>query len=161
MAMLLMSQASAQSMRKLPSITVKAANGKTVDIATLTNDGKPMVVFAWEITCQPCIAAFNAIAPQYKNWQEETGVKIVAISIDDNRSAARVFPMARSKGWGFDVYLDPNQAFKRAMNVPFCPYVYVLDSDGAIVWQKGGYTAGDENIIYEMVNKVAQGKTIE
>ena len=147
--------------RTLPSVEVKSLDSKSVDISTISNDGKPMIVFAWEVICQPCINEFNAIAPLYEAWKAETGVKIVAVSVDDNRSSTRVRPLVRTKGWPFDVYLDPNQAFKRAMNVPLCPYVFVLNGKGEVVWQKGGYSPGDEAIIYDVVKKVAKGETIE
>ncbi len=149
-----------KAQRTLPSVEVKNMNGKTVNLATLKNDGKPMVVFAWEITCQPCISEFNAIAKVYDEWKKETGVKIIAVSIDDSRSSARVNPLVKSKGWDFEVYLDPNQAFKRAMNITYCPYVFVLDGKGEVVWQKGGYTPGDDLVIYDIVQKTAKGEKI-
>lgn len=147
-----------KAQRTLPSVEVKNMNGKTVNLAALKNDGKPMVVFAWEITCQPCISEFNAIAKVYDGWKKETGAKIIAVSIDDSRSSVRVTPLVKSKGWNFEVYLDPNQAFKRAMNISYCPYVFVLDSKGEVVWQKGGYSPGDENIIYDIVQKTSKGE---
>ena len=147
--------------RTIPSVEVKMLNGKTIDISTIKNDGKPMILFAWEIICQPCITEFNAISRLYDNWRKETGVKIIAVSVDDNRSASRVNPLVRSKGWEFDVYLDPNQAFKRAMNVTYCPYAYILNGNGEVVWQKGSYTPGDENIIFGIVQKIAKGEKID
>ena len=147
--------------RWLPAVEVKTLEGRTVDISQVSNQGKPMVVIAWEITCQPCIKEFNAIAPLYESWQKETGVKIVAVSTDDNRSSPRVKPMVRSKGWPFEVYLDPNQAFKRAMNIPVCPYAFVLNGAGEVVWQKSGYNPGDEYTIYEVVKKTAAGQAVE
>ncbi len=151
----------AQTQRQLPSVEVKMLNGKTIDVSTINNDGKPMIVFAWEVTCQPCIAEFNAISRQYSDWKKETGVKIVAISVDDSRSSPRVNPLVRSKGWDFEVYLDPNQAFKRAMNVSYCPYAFILNGKGEVVWQKGGYTPGDETIIFDIVQKTAKGEKID
>lgn len=151
----------AQTQRQLPSVEVKMLNGKTIDLSTINNDGKPMIVFAWEVTCLPCIAEFNAISRQYADWKKETGVKIVAVSVDDSRSSPRVNPLVRSKGWDFEVYLDPNQAFKRAMSVSYCPYAFVLNGKGEVVWQKGGYTPGDETIIFEIVQKTAKGEKID
>jgi cytochrome c biogenesis protein CcmG/thiol:disulfide interchange protein DsbE len=147
--------------RKLPSTEVKALNGKRVDVSTLTNHGKPTIVLVWEITCAPCLTEFNSIARVYSDWQKETGVKIIAISVDDNRSSPRVAPMARSKGWAWDTYLDVNQDFKRAMNVPLCPFAFVLDAKGDVVWQKGGYVPGDEIVLYDVVKKVAAGQSPE
>lgn len=118
--------------RTLPSVELKSINGKSVNLATIKNDGKPMVVIAWEITCQPCISEFNAISKVYADWKKETGVKIIAVSIDDSRSSVRVTPMVKSKGWDFEVYIDPAQTFKRAMNITYCPYAFILN--GNVKW---------------------------
>lgn len=147
--------------RTLPQVDVRQLNGKTTDLSTISNDGNPIILFAWEVICPPCIVEFNNIAKVYPQWKEETGVKIVAVSVDDNRSSPRVKPLVTSRGWGFDVYLDPNQAFKRAMNVPFCPFVFVLNGKGEVVWSKGSYSPGDEDIIYGIVQKVSRGEPVE
>ena len=39
----------------------------------------------------------NAISEVYDDWQEETGVKVIAVSIDDSRNAAKVGPFANGK----------------------------------------------------------------
>lgn len=148
-----------QNDRSLPSVDLKSLNGKTVNLATVSNDGKPMILIAWEVTCQPAIAAFKNIAPLCPAWQAETGVKIVAISVDDSRSSSRVAPLVRSKGWPFEVYLDPNQSVRRAMNIPACPQAYVIDGNGEIVWQKSGYAPGDELVMYDAVKKAVADLT--
>ncbi len=147
-------------LRKLPSVEVRSLTGGKVNVSTITNEGKPMIVFAWEATCRPCLTEFNAISREYSKWREATGVKIVAISVDESRNASLVQMLYTSKGWEFDVYLDPTQSFKRAMSVPFCPYVFVLNGSGEVVWQKGGYSPGDEKIIYDIVVKVSKGEPI-
>lgn len=147
--------------RKLPSIEVRNLNGSSVNLSTITNNGKPMIIFAWEVTCKPCIAEFDAIAKKYKKWKDETGVKVVAVSVDEARNTSLVRTQCISKGWEYEVYLDPNQSFKRAMGVQFCPYVLIANNDGNIVWQKGGYSPGDENIIYEVVQKIAKGEKVD
>ena len=47
-------------------------------------------------------------------------------------------------GWEYEVLLDPNGEFKRAMNVQNVPHVFVLDSQGDIVYNHTGYTDGSE-----------------
>jgi cytochrome c biogenesis protein CcmG/thiol:disulfide interchange protein DsbE len=152
---------SVQAQRRFPQVEVKQLNGKFIDLSTIFNDNKPMVLFAWEVTCQPCIVEFTNISKVYEQWKKETDVKIVAVSVDDNRSSPKVKPLSTSRGWYFDIYLDPNQTFKRAMNEPHCPYAFILNGKGEVVWQKGGYTPGDEEIIYDIVKKVSLGEAIE
>ncbi len=147
--------------RTLPAVKVKQLDGKSIDLSLVSNDGKPIILFVWEVSCQPSLTEFNNVAKLYPRWKTETGVRILAVSVDDNRSSSRVKPLSTSRGWGFDVYLDPNQDFKRAMNVPFCPYVFVLNGQGAVVWSKAGYTPGDEDVIYDIVGKAGRGEPVE
>ena len=70
----------------------------------------------------------NNIAEVYDEWQDETGVKIIAISIDDTRSMSKVAPYVNSVGWEYEVYLDPNGDLKRAMGVSTVPHTFLLNS---------------------------------
>ena len=147
--------------KKLPSVMVKSIKGKEVDIATITNNNKPILILVMEVTCKPCISEFDNISDVYEDWQKEPGVKIIAVSIDDARNSAKVAPLAATKGWQFDIYTDANQDFKRALSIPFCPYCFVIDGKGNIVWQKSAYLSGDEDIIFDILKKVSKGETIK
>jgi hypothetical protein len=95
------------------------------------------------------------------DWQDETGVKIVAISIDDARNATKVGPFVNGEGWEYEVYIDENQDFKRLLNVNTIPHTFLLNGNGEVVWQHNGYAAGDEDELYELIQKVAAGEEIE
>ena len=71
----------------------------------------------WATWCKPCIKELDAIADVYDDWQDETGVQLVAVSIDDSRNTARVAPFVNGKGWEYTVLLDPNSDFRRAMGI--------------------------------------------
>lgn len=150
-----------QAQQTLPSIPVQGLNGKTIDAATIENDGKPMVVSFWATWCKPCVRELNAINDQYIDWQDETGVKLVAISIDDSRNSARVKPFITSQGWEYEVYLDANSELRRALNVNNVPHTLLLNGKGEIVWQHPGYMPGDEDHLYELIGKLARGESIE
>lgn len=140
------------------NITLKALDGSSVQTSAIQNDGKPIIVNFWATWCKPCNRELNTIE-LYEEWQEETGVKIVAISIDDARSAQRVKPHVDGNGWEYEVYIDQNQDFKRAMNVVNPPHTFVINGKGEIVWQHASYVEGDEEELIEVVRKVAaEGK---
>lgn len=137
------------------NITLKALDGSTVQSSAIQNEGKPIIVNFWATWCKPCNRELNTIKEVYEEWQEETGVKLVAISIDDARSASRVKPHVDGNGWDYEVYLDQNQDLKRAMNVVNPPHTFVLNGKGEIVWQHASYVEGDEEELIEVVRKVA------
>ena len=87
-------------------------------------------------------------------------MKLVAVSIDDSRNASKVKPYVDGQAWEYDVYLDENADFKRAMNVNNVPHTFLIDGDGNIVWQHNSYSPGDEQELYELVKKLANGQPI-
>ena len=137
----------------IPSVTLKDMNGKTVDTATLSNDGKPFVIDFWATWCKPCVRELKAIADVYDEWVEETGVKIYAVSLDEAQNEQRVKPFVENKGWEYEVLLDPNGDFKRQLGVSDPPHVFVVDGEGNIVWNHQGYVDGSEEEILEAVKK--------
>ena len=63
-----------------------------------------------------------------EDWQDETGVKLVAVSIDDSRSMAKVAPMLILMDWEYEVYLDSNSDLKRAMEKSTVPHTFLLNN---------------------------------
>ena len=141
----------AQNGKSLPSVKLKDLSGKTIDISTFENDGRPIIISFWATWCKPCKAELNAIAEEYDDWQDETGVTLIAVSIDDARSTGRVEPYVNGQGWDYKILLDPNGDLKRAMNVNNVPHTFIIDGNGKIVWQHNNYAAGDEEELYKKV----------
>lgn len=139
---------------KLPSVKVKDLKGNNVNTSEFGNDGKPMVISFWATWCAPCKKELNAIHEVYEDWQDDTGVKLIAISIDDARSATRVKPYVDSQGWNYEVYIDSNQDLKRALNVNNVPQTFLLNGSGEIVWTHSGYAPGDEEELLEEIEKL-------
>ncbi|AEV32896.1 TlpA family protein disulfide reductase [Owenweeksia hongkongensis] len=144
----------------LPSIQIKDLMGNQVDASTLSNDGKPIVVSFWATWCKPCIRELSTINDDYIDWQDETGVKLIAISIDDSRLSSKVRPFVTGQGWEYEVYLDENSELRRALNVNNIPHTFLLNGEGEIVWQHNGYIPGDEDHLYELITKLVNGEDI-
>jgi len=139
----------AQELGTVPSVDVKTLDGSKVDISTIENDGKPIIINFWATWCSPCKKELNNISEVYDDWIDETGVKILAVSIDDSRSSARVKPHVDAAGWDYEVLLDENSDLKRAMNVTSPPFTFLVDGKGNIVYKHVGYSEGDEDELHE------------
>ena len=141
---------------KLPAVEIQDLNGNAFNTKDIQNDGKPIIISLWATWCKPCIAELLAIADEYEDWVEETGVKLYAISIDDAKTSARVAPFVKGKGWEYTVLLDVNSDFKRAMNVNDVPFLCILNGDGEIVWQHTSYAQGSEEEVFEIVKSLVK-----
>ena len=142
--------------RTLPSVKVKNLKGSLVNIQTIENDGNPIVISFWATWCKPCKKELNTIAEVYEDWQDNTGVKLVAISIDDSRSASKVKPYVNSSGWEYEIYLDPNRDLSRSLGVSTVPHTFLLDGKGNIVWEHRGYIEGDEDELLEQIEQISK-----
>jgi len=153
-AIALFSTLSVAQSRTLPSVDVKTLDGGSINITALENNGQPIVMSFWATWCKPCKKELNAIAEVYEDWRDETGVKVIAISIDNSRSMAKVSPYVNASDWDYEVYLDPNGDLKRAMGVSTVPHTFLLNAKKEIVWQHTSYLDGDEYELYEAILKL-------
>lgn len=138
---------------ELPAVTLKSISGKTVNTSKLSNDGKPMIITFFATWCKPCNRELSAINEVYEDWQDETGVKLIAVSIDQAQNINKVKPLVDGNGWPYEVLLDPNSEFKRALGVQMIPFSLIVDGNGKIVYKHNGYTDGAE---YELIEKVKE-----
>ena len=144
--------------RTIPAVDIKTLTGEMFNTSGIDNEGKPIIISFFALWCKPCLRELTAIADVYEDWQDEIGVKLVAISIDDSRSMPNVLPTVNGNGWEYEFYSDPNGDFKRAMGVNMIPHVFILDGDKKVVYQHTSYAEGGENELYEIVKKVEAGE---
>ena len=137
----------------LPRVDIKDLTGKTINTSSLLDGDSPVILSFWATWCSPCIKELDAISESLEDWQDETDVRVIAISIDDSRTSMRVGPLADGRGWEFDVYLDSNGDLKRAMNVVNPPHTFVINTKGEIVYQHTAYAEGDEEDLFEQVKQ--------
>lgn len=131
----------------LPEITLRDIHGHSIDVATLTQTGKPVIISFFATWCKPCMRELKAINELFPDWQDETGLQMYIVSIDQAQDSHKVKPLVDANAWEYNVLLDPNGTLKRAMNVQSIPHIFVFNSKGEIVYNHVGYTEGDEETI--------------
>lgn len=142
----------------LPDATLTTLDGSSVNAKTIANDGKPYVVSFFATWCKPCLRELNAIAEVYPDWQEETGMRLIAVSIDDARTAPRVKPLVESEGWDYEVLLDNKGELQRALGVKMVPFLIIADGNSEIVYRHQGYADGGEEDVIEKIRQLTADK---
>jgi peroxiredoxin len=154
LATMFITQSVLSQSQSLPAVTLKDLDGKDINTANLSNNGKPMLICFWATWCSPCKKELNTYADYYEEWQKETGVKIYAVTIDDQRTVNSVKPYVNSVSWEYEILSDVNKTFSQAMGVNSPPHTFLLNGKGEIVWQHVGYTPGDEEEVHEQLLKL-------
>ena len=138
----------------IPSVDIKTLDGKTINTSSFDNNGDPIVISFSALWCKNCIKELEAISEIYEDWQDETNVKLIAISIDDSRNTSKLKPFVNTKGWEYEIYHDPNSDFKRALGINQIPHTFLLNGKNEIISEHVGYTDGQEEELYDKIIKL-------
>ncbi|MFT5820604.1 MAG: cytochrome c biogenesis protein CcmG/thiol:disulfide interchange protein DsbE [Crocinitomix sp.] len=142
--------------KTMPSVMLENLDGDQINSADLENGGNPIVISFWATWCKPCRLELNTIMDEYDELVSETGVKLVAVSIDDERNKSKVRPVVDAEGWDYDVWLDTNSDLKRAMGVNYPPQTFILNGEGKIVYSHVGFVPGDELDLFDAVRALSE-----
>lgn len=140
---------SAFAQKELPNLNLTTLEGKTVSLKNDFTEKDKLYIFSfWATWCTPCIAELDELNDLQEEWKKSVNFEIVAVSTDDSRTQKRVKPLTNGKGWEFNIALDSNQDFKRALAIVNIPYTIVVKNQ-QIVHIQNGYVPGSENELLE------------
>lgn len=137
---------------ELPNVDLTTLDGNTVTMQKAAASDNVVIVSLWATWCVPCIKELDAISEVWDDWKEETNVELIAVSVDDSRTASRVKPLTSGKGWEYEILLDPNNDLKRALGASTVPLT-VLVKDNKIVYRHSGYSPGAELELFEKIKE--------
>lgn len=119
--------------------TLTDLDGNEVNSSTFNNEGNPIVLDFWGSFCKPCIVKYNAMMEVYEKWQQETGVKIIIVSIDHERMQSASLKLIEKYDWPFEAYFDPNQALMGQLaDGSSVPRTYIFNGKNELVYDKKG-----------------------
>ena len=138
------------SQKALPNVDLTTTDGDSITFKEATNKDHVVVVALWATWCAPCLKELDAISDVYEEWQDETNVELIAVSVDNSRTVKRVKPLFNGKGWDYTVLLDTNNDLKRALGASTVPLTLIIKNN-EIVYSHSGYSPGSEDELYEKI----------
>lgn len=144
----------APAVKNVPSVEIKTLQGGDVNIQDYVGNERITVMSFWATWCSPCKRELDAIAEIYPDWQEEYGVDLLAITIDDSRTLSKVPALVETKGWEYTILSDARQALQKAMGFQTVPQTFLVNQQGQIVYSHSGYNPGDEYELEEEIQKL-------
>lgn len=140
---------SVAAQKDLPNLNLTSLDGKSLSLKNDFAEQDKIYIFSfWATWCTPCIQELDELNSLQDDWKKDVNFEIVAVSTDDARTQKRVKPLINGKGWEFNVMLDSNQDFKRALSIVNIPYTIVVKNQ-KIVHIQNGYVPGSENELLE------------
>ena len=136
-----------------PNMQVTDINGSRQELFDIIKGDLPVIVTFWATWCKPCHEELSALTELKDEWSGK--IRIVAISVDDARAAAKVRSLASGRKWPFEVYQDINQELKRSLGISDIPYSIIVDGQGNILYRHTGYTPGSESILIDKAIRAA------
>jgi hypothetical protein len=82
---------------------------------------------------------------------KESGISLVAICIDCRGNYSYLRPLVNGKDWEFDIYIDYNGDFKRALGITNSPYTLLFDKNQNLICRHEGYCSGNEDMVCDKI----------
>ncbi|WP_276133432.1 TlpA family protein disulfide reductase [Polluticoccus soli] len=142
---------------ELPNTTIKDLNAnKKVAFSDAIQKDKVTLVSFWATWCVPCKKEIKNVREKMPKWKEETDFNFVTVSIDESRAEGLVRSYAKSQGWDFPFYIDPNSDLKRSLNFQTVPFTMIIDKTGKVAYMHSGYEEGSEDEVYAKIKELAK-----
>ncbi|MBS1590121.1 MAG: redoxin family protein [Bacteroidetes bacterium] len=154
-SVLLTSSVFAQS--ELPDTQVKDVNsGKRVAFNETFEKGKVTLVNFWATWCVPCKKEIKNVRAKLPEWKKETDFNYMTVSVDESRAEGLVRSYAKSQGWDFPYYIDPNSDLMRSLSFRTVPFTIIVDKNGKVAYLHSGYEEGTENEVYAKIKELSK-----
>jgi hypothetical protein len=136
----------------LPGIDVFTLEGSRISASNIQSNDQAVVIVFWNSDDMRSLDQVRMINEEFKNSLKMKNVKVVGICSDCSGSLERLRPLVNAIDLDFEVYIDRNNALKRAMSIPGLPYTMVIDQSNH-VFEYLGYCMNAGELITNAIEK--------
>ena len=144
----------ANAQTKFPNKVLYDMEGNAVNSQTIGSEGKPFAICFWAVWNKSCLLELNHLMENYKDWHDQYGVDLYAISVDEKSRIPRAKAYVEAHEWKYKVLFDENGEMEHEMKINGVPHLMLFDKDKNLVWQEHEYDSGLEKIFLDEVHKL-------
>ncbi len=134
--------------------TLPDIDGNDVTLSKVLENSKGVMVGFWATWCTPCKEEMKKLQEVYSKYKDQ-GFEYIAISIDNQKSTAKVKSFITAQNYDFKVCLDPEKRiFESFGGKDEVPYSLMINKNKEIVALHIGFKTGDEVKIEEEIKSM-------
>ncbi len=141
-----------QSQENLPDVDLFTMEGTRISSENIQNDSVPMIMVFWKTYDDKCCKELADLNDVYIEKLKDKGVRIVAICVDNVGKMSQIKPFVYGHDIEFEVYIDKNGNFKRAMSIQSVPYTILYDKDTQPFCKFPGYCPAIDEMVCEKID---------
>jgi peroxiredoxin len=142
-----------QSQEKLPDVDIFTLEGTRISSEKIQNDSVPMIMVFWKTYDDNCCKELMDLNDIYIEELKDKGVRIVAVCVDNIGNLDYIRPFVYGHDIEFEVYIDKNENFKRAMSIPAVPFTILFDKDAHPFCKFLGYCPAIDEMVCKKVDE--------
>ena len=140
-----------------PAFTTQTVAGQPLSLKSLR--GKVVLLDYWATWCGPCQMATPTLEALHRQFGRQ-GLRVVGLSVDDQRSVGGVKPFMKRFGMTYLVSASPvaNSRAQSAYHVNGIPSQFLIDKKGIVRWSQSGYSESEGRELAPMIKRLLAEK---
>ncbi|MFA5010450.1 MAG: TlpA disulfide reductase family protein [Ignavibacteria bacterium] len=133
--------------------TLPDLDGNDVSMQKILEKSEIVMLSFWATWCTPCKEEMKKMSELYDKYNSQ-GFEYVALSVDNQKSVAKVKAFITAQGYSFPVLLDTDKrVFEGYSGKDEMPYSVMLNKKKEIIAVHVGFKTGDEVIIEKEIKE--------
>lgn len=132
-----------------PNVDLYTLEGIRISASEICDASSQLVMVFWNNNDRHSLDQLLLVNETYQDYLKAKNIKVIGICTDLNGAIQQVKPLVYANNIDFDVYIDKNNDFKRAMNVTGSPYIILIGNNKNEDSRLIGYCSNIEELINE------------